>query len=187
MLFKGFKWTIIVLSGIGVAALLWLRNQPAEPIPFDLSWNSNRVDIALVVASSDGHFLRTEPLIELRQIERQLMQQWQPEGAMIIEAITNHWWVSEPSGNLMQLIAEPVPVGVGILSAIAERAEAEPEVIGRLLSADWQYASILMTGSAEHPISTDQHQSIKDLVLRGSWAQSWLCTSPQECTPITHN
>jgi len=187
MAYTTLKWILIALGGAALAAVLWLRSLPNEPLPFELSWNTNTVEVAIVVAAADGHFFRTEALTELRQLEQQFIELGQPEGTMVVEAMTNYWWLAQPSDALMPLIAEPVPKGVGMLSAIAERAQQEPEIMGRLLSPDWEYASLLLIGSAAQPIHPDQEPLIRALVKAGNWAQSWLCTSPQACEVIQDN
>lgn len=177
-------WGLVVL--ITVITSVALRLKSPDPLPFELSWDPQQVAWAIVLKVEGGHIFRTDPLVRLRQLEREL-QDLIDVASLQIETITNTAFRETPNGPVIPLIPEPVPIGVGMLSAIADRANQQPEVIERLLSSDWHYVSLLISGAAPESLSVSQRERLKTLLHTPTWSAQWVCRQPNQCELITHN
>lgn len=177
-------WGLVVL--ITVITSVALRLKSPDPLPFELSWDPQQVAWAIVLKVEGGHIFRTDPLVRLRQLEREL-QDLIDVASLQIETITNTAFRETPNGPVIPLIPEPVPIGVGMLSAIADRANQQPEVIERLLSSDWYYVSLLISGAAPESLSVSQRERLKTLLHTPTWSAQWVCRHPNQCELITHS
>lgn len=187
MLKHKLMWGLTAGVLVTLAVLIMLFQRHTEALPFELTWQPEDADWAVIVKAPEGHFFQPETLLALRQLERQLQSLKGSAEPLKVEAITNHGFTLDASDTLLQLIPEPVPVGVGMLSAIADVANTQPRVMQRLLSADWTHASLLVTGLSQEAFNAGHRSRLIALLAEEPWAEQWLCWQPLQCEPINHN